>query len=188
MRNVEQRAIKRTGLTYADYLELPDDGNRYEILDGALAVSPAPTTLHQRVSLALALALGRHIQARRLGTLLYAPVDVVLADDCVVEPDLVFVSKARAEIVEMHAIVGPPDLVIEILSRSSVRRDRTTKAAIYARYGVPHYWLVDPTKRILERFERGPRRFRRAGLDEGDAIVQSAPFPALKLRLADLWH
>ncbi len=187
MSTVQHRALRRTGLTYADYLELPDDRHRYEILDGELAVTPAPTTLHQRVSMALGHALYGHVRARGLGTVLVAPVDVILADDCIVEPDLVFVSTSRGQIIKMRGIEGPPDLVVEILSRTTARRDRTAKANLYARFGVPHYWLIDPVKRTLETCEKGKRRYRRTGVYTGDAVVQTAPFPRLSLALSEVW-
>ncbi len=175
-------------LTYRDYLELPEDGRRYEILDGDLAVTPAPTTLHQHVSAALVRVLGNHVVGSRLGQLFHAPVAVILADDCIVEPDLVFVATRRARIVKRRGIEGAPDLVIEILSKGTARRDRTTKARLYARFGVPHYWLVDPEKRSLETYQKGKRGYRRSGLYTGDAVVCSAPFPKLRPDLREVWQ
>ena len=109
-------------LTYEDYLSLPDDGRRYEILDGELAVTASPTTLHQRVSRNLEFLLHREVQARGLGEVFDAPVDVILDESTVVVPDLAFVSKDRSSIVGERAIEGAPDLTVEILSASTERR------------------------------------------------------------------
>src|SRR5512147_1835663 len=116
MSTAPHRTLGRNRLTYEDYLELPEDGRKYEILDGELAVTPPPTTTHQGVSAALEYVLYGHIHSRGLGTLLHAPLGVILASDTVVEPDIVFVAASRRHIIKKPAIEGPPDLVIEILS------------------------------------------------------------------------
>jgi Uma2 family endonuclease len=185
-------AVLRAGavarkFTSRDYWKLPGDGRRYELLDGDLVVTPPPTTLHQHTSTELVRILGNHIISERLGRLFHAPVAVILADDCVVEPDLVFVAASRRAIIKPRGIEGPPDLTIEILSKGTARRDRTTKARLYARFGVPHFWLIDPVKRSLETYERGTRGYRRTALHAGDAVVRPAPFADLRLDLRDLW-
>ena len=126
-------------LTYEDYVDLPDDGRRYEILDGELEVSPAPAPRHQSVSLNLLRILDRHVEERGLGRLYYAPIDVILAPTTIVQPDLLFIAAGRESIVTGKAIEGPPDLMVEIISPWSGRRDRVAKATLYARYGVRHY-------------------------------------------------
>src|SRR5262245_6902333 len=95
-------------LTSEDYVVLPDDGRRYEILDGELEVSPAPAPLHQRVSQSLSSALHVHVRERRLGRVYSAPIDVILAPTMVVQPDVVFVSTGRETIVTKRAVEGPP--------------------------------------------------------------------------------
>ncbi|MGH7898466.1 MAG: Uma2 family endonuclease, partial [Candidatus Binatia bacterium] len=127
-------------LTYEDYAELPDDGKQYEILDGELFVSPAPVPRHQRVSRNLLRVLDDHVRGHELGEVLVSPIDVILAPTTIAQPDLLFIRTGRGAIVTERAVEGPPDLVIEILSPSSNRKDRTTKAAVYARFGVAHYW------------------------------------------------
>jgi len=130
--------------TLSDFERLPDDGNRYEILDGELAMTPSPTTRHQKISRRLHFLLYQVLELTGRGEVYYAPMDVVLDPHTVVAPDIFFVSAERAEIIEAKNIQGAPDLVVEILSPGTRRRDVITKARLYARFGVPHYWLVDP--------------------------------------------
>src|SRR5512145_3095023 len=103
-------------LTYEDYVQLPNDGKRYEILEGELAVTPAPSTKHQVTSANLFKRVSRYIDDNNLGRLLYAPIDLILEPTSVLQPDLVFISNSRQNIVTARAIEGVPDLVIEILS------------------------------------------------------------------------
>lgn len=135
--------------TYADSLEFPDDGNRYEILEGELAVTPSPTPGHQSASGRLHLLLNDWIRRKARGRVYYAPLDVILADDTLVQPDLFWIAPDRIATVTPKGIVAAPDLVIEILSRSTALRDRNTKARIYFRHGVREYWLVDPVKKSV---------------------------------------
>ena len=145
-------------LTYEDYAALPDDGRRYQVLDGELDVTPAPTTLHQKVSIRLSHLLLEHADRNELGLVLAAPVDVVLARHVIVQPDLVFVSTERLSIVTRKCILGAPDLAIEILSPGTKRKDRRKKSRIYAREGVPWYWIADPDERTIDEWELDPDR------------------------------
>lgn len=174
-------------LTYEDYVRLPDDRNRYEILDGELAVTPAPSPEHQRVSLNLTLVLGNHVRALKLGHLYCAPIDLILAPTTVLQPDLAFIRFERQGIVTARGIEGSPDLVIEILSPGTARTDRTTKAHLYARYAVHHYWLVDPEPRALEAYSLAGETYRLDHQLSGPAEFTPALFAGLTIRLADLW-
>ena len=168
-------------------MDLPDDGRRYEILDGELEVSPAPAPRHQAVSLNLVWVLHAHIRECGLGSVYYAPIDVILADTSIVQPDLVFIAAARESIVSQRGIEGPPDLAVEILSPWSVRRDRVAKAAVYARHGIRHYWVVDPDACVLEVYEADGAEYRLVGRHEGAATVRTAIFPDLGLDLGRVW-
>ena len=174
-------------LTYEDYVSLPDDGRRYEILDGELAVRPSPLIRHQIVSRNLQRLLDRHVEAHDLGLFLDAPVDVILESTTVVVPDLVFVSKARMAIVSERAIEGSPDLIVEILSPSTERRDRGAKMKLYARFGIPSYWIVDIEQRTIEVFELGTDGYRPACAAKGEEMFTAAPFPDLEIRLREIW-
>ena len=141
------------GWTYADYCRL-DDGQRYEILDGELipVQPPGASYSHQNESGNLYVLLRSFVASRKLGKVLYAPFDVVLDEREVLQPDLLFVAEARRSIVKPEGVFGPPDLVVEIVSPSSIRRDRAQKKDIYARFEVPEYWLVDHIHRTVEVF------------------------------------
>ena len=121
------------------------------------------------------------------GSVYYAPIDVLLADTSIVQPDLVFIDAARASIVSRRGIEGPPDLAIEILSSWSVRRDRIAKAALYARYGIRHYWVMDPDARTLEIYEAHGAQYRSVERHEGHATVRTAVFPDLEIDLGRVW-
>ena len=135
--------------TYDEYFRLDDD-QRYEIIDGNLLMAPAPDTWHQDWSRKLFRLVDRFVTAKRLGEVFYAPIDVVLNAENTVQPDLVFVSTAQASIIQRRAIFGIPDLLVELISPSSVRRDRYDKKDLYARFGVKEYWIGDPANKSLE--------------------------------------
>jgi len=135
-------------LTYEDYCHLPNDGKRYEIIDGELYVSPAPRILHQLVSGRLFFQLHGHVSAHDLGLVLSAPTDIVFSRINIVQPDLLFIAKARLHIVTETNIKGAPDLLIEILSPNTADVDRDIKRKLYARFGVKEYWKVHPEERF----------------------------------------
>lgn len=135
--------------TYEEYYRLADD-QRYEIIDGNLLMAPAPDTWHQDSSRKLFRLVDRFVMKHALGEVFYAPIDVVLAPENIVQPDLVFVAAANAGIIQRRAIFGVPDLLVEIVSPSSVRRDRYDKKELYARFGVKEYWIGDPANKALE--------------------------------------
>lgn len=174
--------------TYADYCTLPEDGKRSEILDGDLVVSPAPVPRHQAVSLYLAALLHRYVRQRRLGRVYAAPIDVLLSRTTICQPDIVFVARANQHIVTERAIEGAPDMLVEILSPSTQRRDRGIKARLYARLGVAHYWIIDAKKRQLEAFAREGSTFRRVLDAGGNDVVSPPPFEKLRIALGEMWE
>ena len=173
--------------TYDDYLTLPDDGKRYEIIEGELYMTPAPITLHQLVSGRLFRIIDDFVRKYDLGQALYAPVDVVLSMTDVVEPDIVFVAKERFHIIAKKNIVAAPDLVIEILSESSANTDRTTKKALYEKYGVKEYWIVDPDEQTVELFVRKENEFSRVGVFAGNQTVESQLLEGLKIKVREVF-
>ena len=137
--------------TYADYLETSDD-ERYELLYGELVMAPAPREIHQSILGRLHIDMGVFLDEHNLGYIYLSPFDVVLSDENVVQPDLLFVSNERAHIITPDNIQGAPDLVVEILSPATAERDRSVKSALYAQHGVQEYWIVDPDARTITVF------------------------------------
>ena len=134
-------------LTYDDYANLPGD-ERYELIDGELILVASPNEKHQWTSKRLFLRM-QLAEDMGLGRLYYAPFDVVLTDSDVVQPDLLFISKDRLDIITAANVQGAPDLVVEILSPSTSRLDRTRKRELYERHQVKEMWLVDPEDRKI---------------------------------------
>lgn len=174
-------------LTYEDYAALPNDGNRYEILEGELAVTPAPSTKHQIALANLFKILSRHIDNRNLGTLLFAPLDLILETSSVLQPDLLFVSKTRRNIITERAVEGAPDLVVEVLSPTTSRTDRVTKAQIYARHKVPAYWIVDPELETVEIYLLNVDSYLLNVTLQGEIPLAVPPFADLKFAAKDLF-
>lgn len=138
--------------TYEDYLHLPDDGRRYEVVRGNLRIAPSPDSLHQGSLRNLAVALGSFLVAEPVGRFFFAPLDVLLPGGLAapVQPDLIFIAKERLDIVKPRFIQGAPDLVVEILSPSNWIDDRKTKFELYAESGVREYWIANPRLRTFE--------------------------------------
>lgn len=177
----------RVALTYQDYAALPDDGKRYEIHDGELFVMAAPTLQHQIVSANLFTVLNAHVRARNLGLVLYAPLDVILVDTTILQPDLVYLDPRRLGAGSRRGVEGPPTLVVEILSPTTATTDRTTKRGLYARYGVPHFWLVDPDARVIESHVLRGGEYAVAVRASGTQPVDLPPFTDLGLVPSSLW-
>lgn len=142
--------IKESGWTYEDYAKLPDNGNQYEIVAGMLELKPSASTTHQRISQKLERILLASCENEYI--IIDAPMDVILSEQDTRQPDILMVHRSRAHIVQEHAVVGPPDLVIEILSPTSIKRDRTMKLRTYAQFCVPEYWIVDPAHTTIEQY------------------------------------
>ena len=176
-------------LTYEDYAALPNDGRRYELHEGELSVTPAPTPRHQEVLGNLYRILAAFVESQGLGTVYIAPIDVILSAPTVVQPDLVFVAADRFDIVSARGIEGAPAFVAEVISPSSVQTDQHTKRQLYARYGVPFYWIIDPEQRSIEayRLERDAYALLSAARPT-DATFRAEPFGALEIDLVRLWR
>lgn len=172
-------------LTYQDYLELPDD-KRYEIIAGELYEMTAPTVRHQEILANLYLIFGPYVRGNLLGVVLFAPIDVILADESIVQPDLIFVDESRRNIIEDHGIVGAPDLVLEILSPSTATHDLIRKADLYACYGMAEYWTLDPETETIQvrRLEDGDYA---AGENHDSGVISTSLIPGLEVRVSDVF-
>ena len=144
---------ERIRLNYRDYCALPEDGKRYEILDGELHVSPSPKPLHQDVVGAVFEMLRGNVRQHALGRVFVAPLDVLLTEEDIVQPDVIYVARANASIITADNIRGVPDLLVEVLSQTHPELDTRDKRQVYARCGVPFYWLVDPWKKTLTELQ-----------------------------------
>ena len=162
-------------LTYDDFLLFPDDGKRHELIDGEHYVTPSPNTRHQRISGRLYLLIGNWLETHPVGQLFYAPFDVVFSNFDVVEPDLLYMSNARAaEILTVKHVAGVPELVIEIGSPGTRKRDETLKRRLYERTGVTEYWVVDPDLDAIRVYRRSTEGFDRPvelSAEAGDVLT-----------------
>jgi Uma2 family endonuclease len=173
-------------LDYTDLAHTPDDGRRYELLDGALVVSPSPRPLHQRVSKRLQRQLEAYFEEKGLGEVFNAPVDVILGFHDVVVPDLVVVTTPTQ--VTDRAIEGSPTLIVEVLSPSTGTRDRNLKAERYAALDVAHYWIVDPARKTLECYKLERGRYTTVVTAESPSRVTHPDWPDLVLDLGAIWR
>ena len=155
---------------YEDLLTMPDDGNRYELLEGELVVSPPAKPRHQQVVKNLIVALARW-EAAKLGRVYAAPLDVVFDRHTVFEPDVLFICAEHLDIVTESNVSGPPDLVVGVLSESTRRIDLGRKLRAYGRNGVDAYWVVDPTEGTVQVLRRDGQAFVATGLLRSDDAV-----------------
>ena len=172
-------------LDYEDYADIPPDRNRYEIIDGELFVTPAPSPIHQRVSRRLQRMLEDYFHSRGLGEVFNAPIDLILTFHDVVQPDLVVATPAQ---VSARGIEGAPLLVVEILSPSTAKQDRTVKAQRYGALGVVHYWMVEPEARRIACYRLAAGEYAMLVQAEGDTVLVHPDWPGLTIPLAELWQ
>jgi len=178
-------ALRRSPkLTYHDYVLFPDDGKRREIIDGELYVSPSPTTRHQEIVLRLAVAFSRFLEDAGGGRVFVAPLDVVLFDTDIVEPDIVFVSDADADVITEKNIKGTPTLLVEVLSDPA--RDRRLKRGRYARFGVKEYWIVDPDADRVEVYRLAEDGYGKPEIAEPPERLTTNLLPGLDVDLTKL--
>jgi Uma2 family endonuclease len=179
-------------LTYDDFVHFPDDGRRHELIGGSHYVSPSPNTKHQSISGRLHALMWVYLDTHPIGQVFHAPWDVVFGEFDVVEPDLVYISNERAKaiITPAHAR-GAPDLIVEITSRGTRKRDHFVKRRLYERDGVTEYWIVDPAIEGVQIFRRRdgvsferPTEIRR---DAGDVLVTPL-LPGFSLPLERLFR
>ncbi len=172
--------------TYGDYLKLDDD-KRYEIIEGELLEMPAPSTTHQRLVGRLFRLMSEFVEEKGLGEVFVSPVDVILSETNVVQPDVVFVSKERSEIVKEKGVFGAPDLVVEVISPSTLKRDTEDKKRIYAEHGVKELWLVFPGERAVEVFTLRGSSYEICSFSYEEGSVKSCNLKGFELNLGELF-
>lgn len=176
--------IKEGGLTYDDYAAI-DDGNRYELAAGQLELmSPTPTVTHQFISFEMQKRISQSCESEYF--ILYAPVDVILSPKEVRQPDIVLVHRKRLEIISKRGVEGAPDLVIEILSPSTLKRDKIAKKKSYAYYGIPEYWIIDPNSAVLEQYILAGDRYELINLFQENEIVSSPNISCISFTMAEI--
>ncbi len=165
--------------TYDDYAALPDDGQRYEIVDGVLYMAPSPSGSHQDVVGWLFHYLLTHVRIAGLGRVYIAPFDIELAPGQVVQPDVTVVLNANCEKIKPSRIIGAPDLVVEVSSPSTVGFDRRQKQDAYARSGVTEYWIADPIAQTIEVFFLVGGAYQSQGIFIGNTTLVSQVVPTI---------
>ena len=173
--------------TVKDYMSTPE-GTRYQLLDGEMILAPSPTDKHQMVLANLAFAVRQFVQQHQLGRVRLAPLDVVLSDHDVAQPDLMFISNERASVITEANIQGAPDLVVEILSPSTAGYDQGYKRALYAQHGVREYWLVDPDAETVAVLVLGEDGLNPHQVFETGQTLESPLLAGLSLELEGLFR
>ena len=177
-------------LTYDDFVLFPDDGKRHELIDGEHYVTPTPNLQHQDIVGTLYLLIATYLTDRPLGRIFFAPLDVILSLFDVVEPDLLYVSRDREGELLRDYVHGAPNLVVEVASKSTRKRDETIKRHLYERFGVSEYWVVDPELDVVrvcrlrnDRYDRPVELSREAG-----DVLTTPLLPGLEIPLSRIFR
>ncbi|WP_325176742.1 Uma2 family endonuclease [Paenibacillus alkalitolerans] len=185
-RKPRPEAVREHGLTYNDYAAI-DDGNRYELAGGKLELmSPAPSVGHQLVSFEIQRTVFDSCGSQFI--ILNAPVDLILSQSEVRQPDLVIIRRDRIHIITRRGIEGPPDVVVEILSPSTLKRDRLDKLKTYARFEIPEYWVIDPEMGSLEQYLLEGKRYELNYVYVGDDPVTSPGMPCASFTMKGIMN
>ena len=178
--------IQDDGYTYEDYEKLPE-GAPYQLIGGDLVMTPAPALYHQEISGRLFVKLHEFIKEKDLGYIYYAPVDVYLTAENVYQPDILFIRKNRSDIIKKRRIMGPPDIVIEILSPSTAYYDLREKFKVYEQCGVQEYWIIDHRAKKIEVYNGINKKFQLSHEAEQEGVISSKVLDNLKISLSDVF-
>jgi len=178
---------KRKRYTYQDYLNLPDDGKRYEVINGELVMVAAPNTIHQNIIIKIIYELENFLRQSKIGKIFCAPTDIKFSETEVVQPDIFFISKERFYIITENNINDAPDLIIEILSPSTAYYDLLEKKELYEQFGVKEYWIVDPNKHRVDVFliEDNQYKLNQRVIMEGS--VKSSVIKGFEISVEDIF-
>ncbi len=176
-------------MTYEEFLAWADEDTWAEWVDGEVIVLSPASYQHQRLSYFLTAVLGVYVETRHLGLVLNAPFQVKLGPDLPGrEPDLLFVSRERSDIIRATYLDGPADLVVEIISPESIARDRGEKFVEYEKAGVREYWLLDPERRRAEFYQLGVDNNYQVALPDAEGVYHSKVVAGFWLRVEWLWE
>ena len=178
-------AEKKIIFTYDDLLNWEDDHLRHELIEGEHFMTPSPSVYHQKISINLSWRLKDYVDEYNLGIVLAAPTDVKLSDIDLLVPDIIFVKADRLNILKQNYINEAPDLVIEILSPSTSKRDKDLKFKRYTHYGVQEYWIVDPEKQSIEVYNLGEQKL--IAVFTVDQKLNSPMFADIQLELQKIF-
>lgn len=182
---IPNREIK---FTYEDYLiwDIGPD-KRYELIGGEFFMVPAPNTGHQYTSIEIEFRIRKFLEENELGIVFDAPCDVVLSNEDVVQPDIIFVSKENLHIITKDNIKSSPDLLIEIISEKSLQRDRITKKRLYEKYGIKEYWLVDMDKKEIEVLTLQEERYNTYGIFKAQDTLSSSVLKGFGFKVEEVF-
>ncbi|OUS77787.1 hypothetical protein B1748_03110 [Paenibacillus sp. MY03] len=178
--------LREETITYDDYAGF-DDGNRYELVDGRLELmSPGPNSIHQLVSFEIQKRISRTCENEAI--ILFAPLDVILSEREVRQPDLIILLRSNLHRLVYRGIEGPPDIVVEILSQSTAKRDKLSKMISYAKHGIPEYWIVNHSECFLEQYllNRDSNTYTLANVFAGDDVVSSPILSCISFSMQDI--
>ncbi len=181
-------ANPKLGILATDIWDTPEDGNRYEVIDGELYVTPPPVPRHQGALGELHWLIRTYLQTNPIGRVFFAPIGVVLDEGTGVQPDLVYIAREHEGIVSDRGIEGAPDLVVEVLSPSTSTRDRGIKMRRYARARIPHYWIVDPKTATVEPYRLGEQGYELLGAYVAGSTFRPELFPGLEIPVDEIWQ
>ena len=174
--------------TYDAYAAIPDEGKRYEVIDGVLFMAPSPNEPHQSCIGNIYTFLRQHVQDKSLGRVYIAPFDVELSSGTVVQPDVVVVLNEHRDRVASSRIVGAPDLAVEVTSPGTETHDRNRKFNAYAAAGVPEYWIAGPESKTVELLILEGNTYRTEGVYQGSAILPTAVLEDFNVRVEQFFQ
>jgi Uma2 family endonuclease len=191
-----ETVVEKGRYTYKDYIKASEEGmfltppKRYELIEGELLMAPSPVTAHQRILIKLLSEIFNFITQNSLGEVFTSPYDVVLDEYNVLQPDIIFVSKERAEIITEKNIKGAPDLVVEIISESTAYRDTIQKKRLYARFGIKEYWIVAPDDKLVEVYVLKDKEdaYSLVKIYLEDHVLESTVLKGLKIDLKKIFQ
>lgn len=178
--------VREQPVTYEIYAGLPEEAGRFEVIDGKLELMSGPTVTHQTVLRRLSLIMENTCVSEY--EIYFAPLDVIFDNTNVLQPDLLMIHRSRLAIVAERGIEGAPDLVAEVLSPGSHRKDKKLKKAVYERFEVPEYWLIDGSSQMLEQYELTGGKYELRNTYEGDEEIVSERLPCVSFRMSELFR
>ena len=177
---------KKKKYTYEDYAKLPE-GAPYQLIGGELIITPAPTPYHQRISRKIEFLLIEYVEKNELGEVFDAPIDVYFEETETYQPDIIFISKERLNIISETKIKGAPDLIIEILSPATAYYDLGRKYEVYEKNGVKEYWIVHPERKSIEIYQNQEGQFKLIQIAKEKDTVNSSLFKDFELNLEKIF-